>query len=86
MIGKFNQQDVSGQEKRATQPLGKVNFDLIISTITSVEGDNAAALFWMTIADSEGCMASSKRTKFWQSPRDGWRKSASCWRNIPCYW
>jgi hypothetical protein len=45
MIGKSCRQDVPGPAKRADRPLGKVTFDLIISTITSVEGYNAAALF-----------------------------------------
>ena len=45
MIGKSCHQDFPGPAKRATRPLEKVTFDLIISTITSVEGFNAAALF-----------------------------------------
>ncbi len=45
MIGKSTRQDVPGPAKRADLPLGKVNFDLIISAITSAEGYNAAALY-----------------------------------------
>jgi hypothetical protein len=45
MIGKSTRQDVPGPAKRATRPLGKVNFDLIVSTVNSVEGYNASALF-----------------------------------------
>ena len=45
MIGKSTRQDVPGPAKRATRPLEKVTFDLIISTVTSVEGYNAAALW-----------------------------------------
>ena len=45
MIGKSCRQDAPGPAKRADRPLGKVKFDLIISTITSVEGYNATALF-----------------------------------------
>jgi len=45
MLGKSSRQDIPGAAKRATRPLEKVNFDLIISTITSVEGYKAAALF-----------------------------------------
>jgi hypothetical protein len=45
MIGKSTRQDVPGPAKRATRTLGKVNFDLIISTVTSVEEYNASALF-----------------------------------------
>jgi hypothetical protein len=36
MIGKSTRQNVPELAKRATQPLGNVNFDLIISTVTSV--------------------------------------------------
>ena len=45
MIGKSTRQDVPGPAKRATRPFEKVTFDLIISTVTSVEGYNAAALW-----------------------------------------
>ncbi len=45
MIGKSTRQDVPGPAKRATRLLGKVNFDLIIVTVTSVKGYNASALF-----------------------------------------
>ena len=45
MIGKSTLQDNPGDARRATRPLGKVNFDLISSSITSVEGYNYAALF-----------------------------------------
>ena len=45
MIGKSTRQDNPGDARRATRPLGKVNFDLISSSITSIEGYNYAALF-----------------------------------------
>ena len=44
MIGKSTKQDAQGPIKRATKQFEKVTFDLIISTITSIEGYNAAAL------------------------------------------
>ena len=45
MIGKSKMQNVPGPGKRATRPLGKVNFDLIVSTIPSIEGYYYGALF-----------------------------------------
>ena len=48
MIGKSTRQDVPGPAKRATRPFEKVTFDLIISTVTSVEGYNSAAL-WVDV-------------------------------------
>jgi hypothetical protein len=45
MIGKSCHQDFLAPAKRATRPLKKVTFNLTISTITSVEGFNAAAPF-----------------------------------------
>ena len=45
MIGKSTKQDTPGPIKRATKPFEKVTFDLIISSVTSIEGFNAAALY-----------------------------------------
>ena len=45
MIGKSKMQNVPEPGKRATRPLGKVNFDLIVSTIPSIEGYYYGALF-----------------------------------------
>jgi hypothetical protein len=43
-IGKSTYQDYPGSISRATRPLAKVNFDVIVSSITSIEGYNYAAL------------------------------------------
>ena len=45
MIGKSKMQNVPGPGKRATRPLGKVKFDLIVSTIPLIEGYYYGALF-----------------------------------------
>ncbi len=45
MIGKSKMKNIPGLAKRATRPLGKVNFDLIVSTIPSIEGYFYCALF-----------------------------------------
>ncbi len=45
MIGKSKLQNVPGLAKRATRPLTKVNFDLIVSTISLIEGYLYGALF-----------------------------------------
>ena len=45
VIGKSTKQDNPGSIPRASMPLGKVNFDVIVSSITSIEGYNYAALF-----------------------------------------
>ncbi len=45
MIWKSKLQNVPGLAKRATRPLAKVNFDLIVSTIPSIEGYLYGALF-----------------------------------------
>jgi hypothetical protein len=45
MIGKSTRQDIPGEIQRATKPLQRVNFDLIVSSITSLEGYYYAALF-----------------------------------------
>ncbi len=48
MIGKSKMQKVPGPAKRATRvtrPFGKVSFDLIVSTIPSIEGYLYGALF-----------------------------------------
>jgi hypothetical protein len=44
-IGKNTYQDNPGPISWATLPLAKVNFDVIVSSITSIEGYNYAALF-----------------------------------------
>jgi hypothetical protein len=49
MIGKSKLQNVPGLAKRATRPLAKVNFDLIVSTIPSIEGYLYGALFVSSI-------------------------------------
>ncbi len=38
MIGESKIQNFLGLAKRATRPLGNVNFDLIVSTLRSIEG------------------------------------------------
>ena len=43
-IGKSTLQDNPGPISRATQPLAKANFDVIVSSIVSIEGYNYAAL------------------------------------------
>ena len=78
MIGKSCHQDFPGPAKRATRPLEKVTFDLIISTITSVEGFNAAALYvddfsgyrWLygCKTKDEASLAVAKR---WMAPHHG---------------
>ncbi len=45
MIGKSTCQDIPGGIKRAKRPLERVNFDLILSSIKSLEGYDYAALF-----------------------------------------
>ena len=45
MIGKSTRQDIPGEIQRATKPLQRVNFDLIVSSIMSLEGYYYAALF-----------------------------------------
>jgi hypothetical protein len=63
-------QDVTGPAKRADQPQGKLKYDLIISTITPVEGCNAAALYvddhsglrWLyDLKSKDDALAASKR-------------------------
>jgi hypothetical protein len=44
-IGKSTLQDTPGPITRASRPLGKVNFEVIVSSITSIEGFDYAALF-----------------------------------------
>jgi hypothetical protein len=44
-IGNSTYQDNPGLISRATRPLAKVNCDFIVSSITSIEGYNYAALF-----------------------------------------
>ncbi len=44
-IGKSTYQDNPGSISWATRPLAKVNFDFIVSSITSIEGYNYASLF-----------------------------------------
>ena len=44
-MGKAKCKNVPGPGKRATRPLGIVNFDLIVSTIPSIEGYYYRALF-----------------------------------------
>ena len=45
MFEKSKMQNVPGQAKRATRPLGKLNFDLIVSTVQLIEGYYYGALF-----------------------------------------
>ena len=45
MIGKSTKQDAPGSLKMPTIPFEKLTFDLIISTVTSIEGYNSAALW-----------------------------------------
>ena len=47
-IGKSTLQDNPGPISRATQPLAKANFDVIVSSIVSIEGYNYAALLSTT--------------------------------------
>ena len=63
IIGKSKMQNVLGPAKRATRPLGKMNFDLIVSTIPSIEGYYYGALSLTTILDKNGCMDSRRRIK-----------------------
>ena len=44
-MGKAKCKNVPGPGKRATRPLGKVKFDLIVSTIPLIEGYYYGALF-----------------------------------------
>jgi hypothetical protein len=45
MIGKSTRQDTPGEIQRATRPLQRVKFDLVVSSIKSLEGHDYAALF-----------------------------------------
>jgi hypothetical protein len=45
MIGKSQHNDKPESIKRAEKPLAKVKFDLISSSVTSIEGYNYCAVF-----------------------------------------
>ena len=83
MIGKSKMQNVPGPGKRATRPLGKVYFDLTVSTIPSIEGYYYGALLLTTILDTNGCMDPRRRMKPSTQQRYGWPRSRICVRNIP---
>jgi hypothetical protein len=45
MMGKSQLNDKPESIKRAEKPLAKVNFDLISTSVTSIEGYNYSAMF-----------------------------------------
>ncbi len=44
MVGKSTRQDIPGEIQRVTRPLQRVNFDLVVSSVKSLEGYDHAAL------------------------------------------